>query len=129
MVGTLLKYSNALLVATALAVGVAAVSAVPARAEFESYGCTECASQNGNEVLAKEAMKAYGEVLFGAKGVCAAVYENIGGGKYKEYLSCTATGTSTSAVTGFIGAFSGHGQVRRYYKEFLYGLYGEELWI
>jgi hypothetical protein len=74
-------------------------------------------------------MKAYGEVLFGAKGVCAAVYENIGGGKYKEFLSCTATGTSTSAATGFIGAFFGHGQVRRYFKEFLYGLYGEELWI
>lgn len=90
MVGVLSKYRNmasALFVATALAVGTAWVSAVPAQAEYESYGCTECASQNGNEVYVPQAMKAFGEVLFGAKGVCAAVYENIGGVNTKNSLA------------------------------------------
>jgi hypothetical protein len=117
-----------LLASTALAVVAVSITAVPARAGgFEVYSCKSCSQQNGKEVLASEAMKAIGRVE-GAKGVCAAVWRWLGS-SWQEYLECTATGTETSAVTGFVGAFEGHGQVRRYYKEFLYNLWGEEQWI
>jgi hypothetical protein len=73
-------------------------------------------------------MKALAKVE-GAKGVCAALWQWLGGGNWREFLECTATGTETSVATGFIGPLEGHGQVRRYYKEFLYNLWGEEQWI
>lgn len=116
-----------LLAVTTLAVVGASVAAAPALAGFEVYTCKECASKNGVEVYAPEAMKALAKVE-GAKGVCAAIWQWLGG-TWKEFLSCTATGTETSVVTGFIGPLEGHGQVRRYYKEFLYNLWGEEQWI
>lgn len=131
MVGVLSRYRNmasVLLVAMAMAVVAASVSAVPARAEFSIYSCKSCSTENGPEVYVPEAMKSIGRVE-GAKGVCSAVWENLGGGKWKEYLACTASESETSTATGFVGPFDGHGQVRRYYKEFLYNLWGEEQWV
>lgn len=102
--------------------------AVPAHAGFSIYTCKSCASANGHEEYAPEAMKSIG-VVEHAKGVCAAVWEWLGENNWREFLKCTATETEISTATGFIGPFWGHGQVRRYYKEFLYDLWGEEQWI
>jgi hypothetical protein len=121
--------ARALLVTTVLAVGLASVAAAPADAEgFEVYSCKSCSNANGAEVYAPTAMNAIGRVE-GATGVCAAVWQRLGGGKWREFLECTATGTETKVATGFIGPLEGHGQVRRYYAKFLYNLWGQEGWI
>lgn len=65
----------------------------------------------------------------GAKGVCSAVWENYGGGKWKEYLKCTASEAEVTEEPGLLEIYEGHGQVRRYYKEYLYNLWGEEQWL
>jgi hypothetical protein len=131
VVGVLSRYRgvvSALLVATVLAIGAAWVAAVPAHAEFREYSCKSCASANGPEVFVSESMKSIGRVE-GATGVCAAAWEYLGGGNWKEFLACTATGTEVLVVTGYIGPFEGHGQVRRYYAKYLYNLWGQEDWI
>lgn len=125
------KYKNILgmlLIAVTLSgLSVLGIAASPAQAYQKFYSCTSCSAENGPEFETSAeggiGMTASGWNLSG-KGVCAAIWENLGGGKWKEESACTATESAVDVKN--LRYFKGHGQVRRYYKEFLYNLEGEE---
>lgn len=118
---------RALLPTLVLTIIVACVVSAPAQAYQQLYGCSSCASVNGAEfntsVEGGYGMRNAGGNESG-KGLCSAVWENLGGGKWQEYGACSAT--ETFVEVHILGYFNGHGQVRRYYKEYLYHLSGRE---
>lgn len=118
-------------IAVAMVLGSLAVLgavASPAHAGgYYKYSCKSCAEENGTEfetsVEGGIGMIAWGYNTSG-KGVCSAIWENLGGGKWNEEYACTATGTQVEIRNGRY--FTGHGQVRRYYNQYLYNLEGTE---
>ncbi len=130
MVARLSKYKVAiggLLAVMAFTFVVAFATTLPAHAAIfrEQYGCapSNCASSNSGEHLIIVDVHNEGNINpTSGKGVCSAVWQNLGGGSWKEYLACTATGYD--AEVSRYGEQYVHGQVRRYYAQYEYQLWG-----
>lgn len=111
-------------------VGVAAVCATAtlatprAMATNEGFGCgAPCPSTNGKENWVKN-VEGINE---SGKGLCNTQWEDehtSGGPYYNLYEECTAT-KSTLLICGNQEEW-GHGEVRRYYSEYLYYLSGRQ---
>lgn len=120
---------RALLAALALAAVVACMaSATPAQAYRYEFSCTSCAQVNGPEINPNND-GGYGIANRGwnssGKGLCSAVWENLGGGVWKEVGSCSPSATELEVYDSTDYAW-GHGQTRRYYAAYLYNLGGVE---
>lgn len=106
---------------------LAAVSlaAVPTASAEEIYECNNCAKASGpNEHLGTFG----GSYALGynrsGKGVCSKLWRYNGENSYTLMVrECTATGVE---ITVKSSEFVGHGEVERYYSEFLYNLFGEQ---
>lgn len=116
---------SALLAVAALVLALACFAPTGAHALSDKYSCKSCASENGAEGT-DNITNTFNtqDINESGKGVCAAIWRNEGGGKWHEYLSCTSAGTVDELKIAEY--FTGHGEVRRYYKEYLYNLSGFE---
>lgn len=99
------------------------MTAVPAANAGEFYQCKSCAKASGpNEHLGVAGVSyAEGENQSG-KGVCSKLWRYNGENNYTLMVKeCTSTGTK---ITVKSSEFTGHGEVERYFSEFLYNLFG-----
>jgi hypothetical protein len=118
---------NALLVIASLTLALVCFVPSAAHAFTIEYSCNSCAAEHGSEHNDSEnGGNAFANLVtnHSGKGVCSAIWRNEGGGKWHEYLSCTSAGTVDELKIAEY--FTGHGEVRRYYKEYLYNLSGFE---
>lgn len=113
-----------LVMAVVVAGGATVASGVPqALATNEGFSCGPCAATNGNENWIKNVEGANSS----GKGLCNTQWQDehtSGGPFYNLYEECTAT-RSTLLICGNQEEW-GHGEVRRYYSEYLYYLGGRQ---
>lgn len=112
-----------------LAIAALALALVPAAAyaygEKEEQLCYSCSSvttygHTDTPSTGQTHWEVEGWNTSSKKGVCAAFWENLAGGGYKEYPSCTSSGEV--AFVNINREVTGHGEARRYYKQYLYNL-------
>jgi len=109
-----------LLDALILVASISIVGAAPASASETQYSCKHCAHVSGPNAYPSDDVYAHNE---SGKGVCNKFWRYNGGSNYTLVLSeCTASGTE---LLGHVAGLDGHGEVLRYYTEFLYNLSGE----
>jgi hypothetical protein len=108
-----------LLAVTALALGVSAgAGSVSVANALYEYECTSCAKDTGPN----ESIHINRGVNQSGTGVCSAIWKYNGGTNYNVVAEeCTS---SKSVIWAESGKVTGHGEVRRWYAEFLYSLQG-----
>lgn len=95
--------------------------------EYEEYDCIMCASVTSyghldNPVTGRTSWEVQGNNETG-KGICTVFWENVPENKYVEHPDCTSTGTSASFE--YFKEVWGHGEMRRWYKEYTYSFRGD----
>ncbi len=95
-----------------------AAAAPAAHAEY-AYSCKSCAKESGpnqNPIHINRGVNESG------KGVCSELWRYEGGSSYTLVAQdCTESG---SVIWAESGSINGHGEVRRWFSEFLYNLQG-----
>lgn len=98
-----------------IAASTTAIAAVPNANAEKDYSCQSCENVSGPDESSVNDASA--TIYEGDVGVCATLWENVGGGKYvREGFECNANGTHTD--TGHIACTGSddHGDAKAYYK-------------
>jgi hypothetical protein len=108
-----------ILAVAVIAPSTALYAATAPVANASLYTCTSCASTSGANEYPIDENRAVNE---SGTGVCSEIWKYNGGSNYNlESQVCTSSESVTWAKSSKL---DGHGEVRRWYSEFLYNLQG-----
>ncbi|HEV7944074.1 MAG TPA: hypothetical protein VGP17_14895 [Solirubrobacteraceae bacterium] len=94
-------------------------TAAPVAHAETGYSCKSCAKESGPNQNPIDINRGVNE---SGKGVCSELWRYEGGSSYTLVAqNCTESG---SVIWAESGSINGHGEVRRWFSEFLYNLQG-----